>query len=128
MDDYTDQPKEIRKGEDIDSTKLSEFLRDSTPGLEGEIVVQQFPGGRSNLTYMVTFGDRNLVLRRPPFGTKAKTAHDPPSTSLFAIQRCAQCTGGILNHWKMITARCFQDSRHISQLPKSMYRQNRFHP
>jgi len=74
--DYVDQPKNIRKGEEIDSTKLDQFLRDNIPGLEGEIVVQQFPGGRSNLTYMVTFGDREIVLRRPPFGTKAKTAHD----------------------------------------------------
>jgi aminoglycoside phosphotransferase (APT) family kinase protein len=74
--DYTDQPKNIRKGEEIDSTRLEEFLGDNIPGLQGEIVVQQFPGGRSNLTYMVSFGDRELVLRRPPFGIKAKTAHD----------------------------------------------------
>ena len=74
--DYVDQPKKIRKGEEIDSTKLDQFLRDNIPGLEGEMVVQQFPGGHSNLTYMVSFRDRELVLRRPPFGTKAKTAHD----------------------------------------------------
>ena len=74
--DYTDQPKNMRKGEELDSTKIEEFLRDSIPDLRGEIIVQQFPRGRSNLTYMVSFGDRELVLRRPPFGTKAKTAHD----------------------------------------------------
>jgi aminoglycoside phosphotransferase (APT) family kinase protein len=74
--DYTDQPKNIRKGEELDATKIEEFLRDSIPDLRGEIIIQQFPRGRSNLTYMVTFGDREFVLRRPPFGTKAKTAHD----------------------------------------------------
>ena len=74
--DYTDQPKYIREGEGLDSAKLEDFLKENIPGLQGEIVVLQFPGGRSNLTYMVTFGDREIVLRRPPFGTKAKTAHD----------------------------------------------------
>lgn len=74
--DYTDQPKKIRNGEELDPTKLEEFLKDNIPGLQGEIIVQQFPRGHSNLTYMATFNDRELVLRRPPFGTKAKTAHD----------------------------------------------------
>jgi aminoglycoside phosphotransferase (APT) family kinase protein len=74
--DYTDQPKNIRKGEALDATKIAEFLKDSIPGLRGEMTIQQFPRGRSNLTYMVTFGDKEFVLRRPPFGTKAKTAHD----------------------------------------------------
>ena len=38
--------------------------------------IRQFPGGYSNLTYMLSMGDREFVLRRPPFGTKAKSAHD----------------------------------------------------
>jgi aminoglycoside phosphotransferase (APT) family kinase protein len=74
--DYTDQPKNIRKGEELNAKKIEEFLKDSIPDLKGEMSIQQFPRGRSNLTYMVTFGDREFVLRRPPFGTKAKTAHD----------------------------------------------------
>ena len=36
----------------------------------------QFPGGHSNLTYLVRHGDREYVLRRPPFGSKVKSAHD----------------------------------------------------
>jgi len=71
-----DQPKKIRDGEEFESAKIEEFLKDTIPGLQGQMLVQQFPGGRSNLTYLVTFGDRELVLRRPPFGTKAKSAHD----------------------------------------------------
>jgi aminoglycoside phosphotransferase (APT) family kinase protein len=38
--------------------------------------VEQFPGGHSNLTYLVRAGDREYVLRRPPFGSKVKSAHD----------------------------------------------------
>jgi aminoglycoside phosphotransferase (APT) family kinase protein len=41
--------------------------------------VEQFPGGASNLTYLLRYGDdpnREFVLRRPPFGHKAASAHD----------------------------------------------------
>ena len=38
--------------------------------------VEQFPGGHSNLTYLLRFGDAELVLRRPPFGPVPPTAHD----------------------------------------------------
>ncbi len=64
-----DQPKKIRDGEEFESAKIEKTLKDTVPRLRGQISVQQFPRGRSNLTYLVTFGDRELVLRRPPFGT-----------------------------------------------------------
>ncbi|GAB4001432.1 phosphotransferase family protein [Nocardioides ultimimeridianus] len=39
--------------------------------------VRQFPGGASNLTYLLRMEDgEELILRRPPAGTKAKGAHD----------------------------------------------------
>src|SRR3954471_24245251 len=38
--------------------------------------VQQFSGGASNLTYLLRYPGRDLILRRPPAGTKAKSAHD----------------------------------------------------
>lgn len=66
----------IRSGEELDLAKVSEFLHDSIPELKGEIEIKQFPGGFSNLTYLVKSGDYEMVLRRPPFGQKAKTAHD----------------------------------------------------
>lgn len=51
-------------------------MRGSIPGLSGEMIVEQFPSGFSNLTYLIRVGATELVLRRPPFGRKAKTAHD----------------------------------------------------
>ena len=71
-----DKPRDIREGEKLDVDRVREFLMDSIPGLSGEVSIQQFPSGFSNLTYLVTIGDTELVLRRPPFGTRAKTAHD----------------------------------------------------
>ncbi|MBB1032409.1 phosphotransferase family protein [Dietzia sp. SLG310A2-38A2] len=38
--------------------------------------VSQFSGGASNLTYVLRYPGVDLVLRRPPAGTKARGAHD----------------------------------------------------
>ncbi|MEC9241227.1 MAG: phosphotransferase, partial [Gemmatimonadota bacterium] len=74
--DFTNPTITVREGEEIDATRVDAFLRERIPGLEGEMKVLQFPNGASNLTYLLVFGDRELVLRRPPHGTKAKSAHD----------------------------------------------------
>ncbi|MDI6798205.1 MAG: phosphotransferase family protein [Desulfatibacillaceae bacterium] len=74
--DLTDKPKQTREGEQLDAAKVEQFLKDSIKGLSGQLSINQFPSGHSNLTYLVSVGDKQLVLRRPPFGKKAKTAHD----------------------------------------------------
>lgn len=71
-----DDTRPVRPGEEIDAAPLAVWLKERLPGIEGPIAVEQFPGGHSNLTYLLRFGDRELVLRRPPFGSKVKTAHD----------------------------------------------------
>jgi aminoglycoside phosphotransferase (APT) family kinase protein len=68
-------PGPVRPGEGLDATRLAEYLG-CVLGLRGLLQVQQFPGGHSNLTYLVTIGGRELVLRRPPFGSTVKAAHD----------------------------------------------------
>ena len=74
--DLTDKPAPVRQGEGLDKTRIESFLKDAIPGLRGELSIQQFPRGYSNLTYLLTIGKNEFVLRRPPFGTKARTAHD----------------------------------------------------
>jgi aminoglycoside phosphotransferase (APT) family kinase protein len=76
----------VRPGEELNWDTLSRFLREHLPAtLDGETLdadapftVAQFPGGHSNLTYLVGFGGREFVMRRPPFGPVAPTAHDMP--------------------------------------------------
>ena len=75
----------IRPGEELDIASLENFLREHLPDLmPGELLdstsidVEQFPGGHSNLTYLVRLGGHEFVLRRPPFGPVAPTAHDMP--------------------------------------------------
>lgn len=71
-----DTPKPIRAGEELDLARLETYLKDAIPGLDGPLAVSQFPSGFSNLTYLLKVGDRELVLRRPPFGSTVKSAHD----------------------------------------------------
>jgi aminoglycoside phosphotransferase (APT) family kinase protein len=71
-----DEPAEIREGETLDNSAVEAFLKDTIRGLDGPFVIKQFPSGFSNLTYFIRAGDREMVLRRPPIGKKAKTAHD----------------------------------------------------
>jgi aminoglycoside phosphotransferase (APT) family kinase protein len=76
MTDFRDKPGSIRPGEELDLGKLEAFLRSHFPRETGTFNVKQFPSGHSNLTYSVQLGDTKLVLRRPPFGSKVKSAHD----------------------------------------------------
>src|ERR1700676_3837180 len=76
MADFRDHPTSVRAGEDLDLATLGPFLRSHFPDATGTLSVAQFPSGHSNLTYLVSLGDRQMVLRRPPFGSKVKTAHD----------------------------------------------------
>jgi aminoglycoside phosphotransferase (APT) family kinase protein len=73
---YTDQAATARAGEMLDVARLEPFLLATIPGTSGALVVEQFPRGYSNLTYLLRLGDRELVLRRPPFGANIKGAHD----------------------------------------------------
>jgi aminoglycoside phosphotransferase (APT) family kinase protein len=76
MTSFLDAPTTVRAGEELDLTKLEPFLRSHFPDQGGGIILRQFPSGHSNLTYSVVLGEREMVLRRPPFGTTVKTAHD----------------------------------------------------
>jgi aminoglycoside phosphotransferase (APT) family kinase protein len=76
MTDFRDKPTSIRPGEELDPGKLEPFLRTRFPDEGDNFSVTQFPSGHSNLTYCVQLGSRQMVLRRPPFGSKVKSAHD----------------------------------------------------
>jgi len=66
----------IRTGEELPGDRLSAYLQQHVPAGEGVLAVEQFPHGHSNLTYLVRWGNREWVLRRPPFGNVVATAHD----------------------------------------------------
>lgn len=72
----TDQSTGIREGEELDAAQIDPYLKAHIPGLTGTPRISQFPGGASNLTYLLEYPEQEFVLRRPPFGHKAKSAHD----------------------------------------------------
>jgi aminoglycoside phosphotransferase (APT) family kinase protein len=66
----------VRPGEELDLARLEPWLRSALGVESGPLAVGQFPGGHSNLTYLVRIGGREVVLRRPPLGARVRTAHD----------------------------------------------------
>ncbi len=80
MLEICDHAGEVRAGEELDIVRLQPFLHDHF-GDTGPVSVEQFPSGHSNLTYLVRMGKerlgkRDFILRRPPFGSKVRSAHD----------------------------------------------------
>ena len=71
-----DRAGAVRAGEELDVRRLDAYLQQHLPDLSGEPSVSQFAGGASNLTYLLSYPQRDLIVRRPPFGHKAASAHD----------------------------------------------------
>jgi aminoglycoside phosphotransferase (APT) family kinase protein len=80
-----DQPGEVRAEDGFDTGAVHGWLSSHVDGLVGLPEVRQFPGGASNLTYLLRYPDRELILRRPPTGRKAASAHDMKRE--FRVQR-----------------------------------------
>lgn len=71
-----DSATAVREGETLDLQALDAYLSTVLPELGGELRLEQFPSGYSNLTYLLKKGQHELVLRRPPFGAQVKSGHD----------------------------------------------------
>jgi aminoglycoside phosphotransferase (APT) family kinase protein len=65
----------VRAGEELDRAALTTYLEDKIEG-GGNLSIEQFPGGHSNLTYLLRTPAREYVLRRGPLGPVAPKAHD----------------------------------------------------
>jgi aminoglycoside phosphotransferase (APT) family kinase protein len=71
-----DQPTAVRPESSFDIDAMAAWLTPRVEGLEGKPELLQFGRGFSNLTYLVRFGSRELVVRRAPPGVNIKSAHD----------------------------------------------------
>jgi len=65
----------VREEDRFDVARMHQWL---APFINQDVLpeVQQFRSGASNLTYLLKYPGRDLVLRKPPVGTKAASAHD----------------------------------------------------
>ena len=91
----SDPSVEVREEDAFDVPTMAAWLREHGSDVpEGTPDVRQFPGGASNLTYLLSYADRDLILRRPPSGVKAKSAHDMRRE--FTIQSKLQPVFGLV--------------------------------
>ena len=72
-----DTANTVRPGEELDRDVLQTYLTNHNAGFGTITDIRQFPGGYSNLTYLLVTPAREYVLRRPPVGAKdIKGGHD----------------------------------------------------
>ncbi|MDH6676705.1 aminoglycoside phosphotransferase (APT) family kinase protein [Rhodococcus sp. LBL1] len=77
-----DNARGVRDEDAFDVEAVARWLRENglcenaSGDLDGVPEVRQFAGGASNLTYLLRYPDRDLVLRRPPAGAKPSSGHD----------------------------------------------------
>lgn len=76
MSETLDQARAVRAEDGFDIAKVDGWLKAHIGGLDGTPVLAQFAGGASNLTYLLTYPGRELVLRQAPPGASVKSAHD----------------------------------------------------
>lgn len=71
------EAREVRGEDAFDVAAVDAWLREHAEiADDAPPEVRQFSGGASNLTYLLRYPDRDLILRRPPPGVKARSAHD----------------------------------------------------
>jgi aminoglycoside phosphotransferase (APT) family kinase protein len=81
-----DRGGDVRTGEELDIAAVDTWLREQIADLSAGLpTITQYSGGASNWTYRLQYANRDLILRRPPAGTKAKSAHDMGRE--FIVQR-----------------------------------------
>jgi aminoglycoside phosphotransferase (APT) family kinase protein len=71
-----DEPAALRAEDAPDLAALDAWLQAQVPGLTGEPTLAQYAGGASNLTFLVAYPGRELVVRTPPRGRKSAGSHD----------------------------------------------------
>lgn len=77
-----EEARTVRDEDAFDVTAVDRWLRERAPDALGASdmaeppLIQQFSGGASNLTFLLSYPEHELILRRPPVGAKAASAHD----------------------------------------------------
>jgi aminoglycoside phosphotransferase (APT) family kinase protein len=66
---------EVRANNRFDPERLRHWLEPRLEGLAGSLEISQFTRGASNPTFLITAGDRRLVLRKKPPGELLASAH-----------------------------------------------------
>lgn len=65
----------VREAHRFDESRLTEYLTTALSGFQGPLRVQQFEGGQSNPTFLLSTNDAKYVLRKKPPGKLLPSAH-----------------------------------------------------
>jgi len=65
----------VRDAHRFDEAALASYLRGKVDGTAKPLTVQQFHGGQSNPTFVLSFGNQDYVLRKKPPGELLPSAH-----------------------------------------------------
>ena len=78
----------VQERHQFDINRLQAFMQDNVDGFSGTVTAEEFAGGQSNPTYLLTAGEQQYVMRRKPPGELLKSAH----AVIENIACCLRCT------------------------------------
>jgi aminoglycoside phosphotransferase (APT) family kinase protein len=129
----TTEAGEIRRGHEIDTSRLGGYLRSAIPGFPASFGLRQFTGGQSNPTYLIEADDRAFVLRKKPPGHLLPSAHqiereyrimaalqdtDVPVPRLIGLCEDSGIIGTPFFVMEKVEGRIFRDTRIPGVLPR----------
>ena len=84
-----DQPSAVRTEDALDAAAIDKFIKQYVPGLQGELRINQFKGGASNLTYQLNYDNAGTycVVRPKAPRRRARTIWHANSISCEASSR-----------------------------------------
>ena len=65
----------VQERHQFDIGRLQEFMEANVDGFSGKLTAEEFAGGQSNPTYLLSAGEEQYVMRRKPPGELLKSAH-----------------------------------------------------
>jgi aminoglycoside phosphotransferase (APT) family kinase protein len=65
----------VQERHQFDISRLQEFMAANVEGFSGRVTAEEFAGGQSNPTYLLSAGEQQYVMRRKPPGELLKSAH-----------------------------------------------------
>ena len=120
------EPGPVRAAHRFDEAVLERYLRTHMAGFEGPLGVQQFGGGQSNPTYLLSVGAKRYVMRKKPPGQLLKSAHqvdreyrimkalastDVPVPTMHVLCEDASIVGTAFYVMDFLEGRIFRDPR-----------------
>jgi aminoglycoside phosphotransferase (APT) family kinase protein len=76
-----DQPREVRPGEELPIDRLAAYLQTRLPQFGGQLTVKQFPGGHSNLTFLLQVGEPFAPYATDPESIDGRTVRNVAARS-----------------------------------------------